>query len=67
MKATNKTTSVNEISKIFTREMWKVKVHNVMKRLTNNMKNDVLSLNKKTLKQLKQKYPQRQDADLEIM
>ena len=67
MKATNKTTSINEISKKFTREMRKGNVHNAMKLLTNNMKNGVLPLNKKTLEQLKQKHPQRRDADPEIM
>ena len=66
MKATNKTT-INEISKKFTREMRIGNVHNAMKLLTNNMKNGVLPLNKKTLEQLKQKHPQRCDADLEIM
>ena len=35
--------------------------------LTNNMKNSVLPLNKKTLEQLKQKHSQRRDADPEIM
>ena len=54
MKATNKTTSINEISKKFTREMRKGNVHNAMKPLTNNMKNLVPPLNKKTLEQLKQ-------------
>ena len=49
MKATNKTTSVNEISKKFTREMRKANFHNAMKLLTNNMKNGVLPLNKKSL------------------
>ena len=67
MKATNKTTSINEISKKFTREMRKGNVHNAMKLLINNMKNGVLPLNKKTLEQLKQKHPQRRDADPEIM
>ena len=67
MKATNKATSINEISKKFTREMRKGNVHNAMKLLTNNMKNGVLPLNKKTLEQLKQKHPQRRDADPEIM
>ena len=38
MKATNKTTSINEISKRFIREMRKGNVHNAMKLLTNNMK-----------------------------
>ena len=66
MKATNKTT-INEISKKFTREMRIGNVHNAMKLLTNNMKNGVLPLNKKTLEQLKQKHPQRRDADPEIM
>ena len=46
--------------------MRKRNAHNAMKLLTNNMKN-VLSLNKKTLEQLKQKHPQRRDADPEIM
>ena len=67
MKATNKATSINEISKKFTREMRKGDVHNVMKLLTNNMKNGVLPLNKITLEQLKKKHPQRRDADPEIM
>ena len=67
MKATNKTTSINEISGKFTREMRKGNIHNAMKLLTNNLKNGVLPLNKKTLEQLKQKYPQRRDADPEIM
>ena len=67
MKATNKTTSINAISKKFTSEMRKGNIHNAMKLLTNNMKNGVLPLNKKTLEQLKQKHPQRCDADLEIM
>ena len=67
MKATNKTTSINEISKKFAREMRKGNIHNAMKLLTNNMKNGVLPLNKKTLEQLKQKHPQRRDADPEIM
>ena len=67
MKATNETTSINEISKKFTREMRKGNVHNAMKLLTNNMKNGVLPLNKKTLEQLKQKHPQRHDGDPEIM
>ena len=67
MKATNKTTSINAISKKFTREMRKGTVDNAMKLLTNNMKNGVLPLNKKTLEQLKQKHPQRRDADPEIM
>ena len=31
MKATNKTTSINEIFKRFTHEMWKGNVHNAMK------------------------------------
>ena len=43
--------------------MRKGNVHNAMKLLTNNMK----KLNKKTLEQLKQKHPQRRDADPEIM
>ena len=42
-------------------------VHNAIELLTNNMKNGVLPLNKKTLEQLKQKHPQRRDADPEIM
>ena len=67
MKATNQTTSINEISGKFTREMRKGNIHNAMKLLTNNLKNGVLPLNKKTLEQLKQKYPQRRDADPEIM
>ena len=67
MKVTNTTTSINEISKTFTCEMRKGNVHNAMKLLTNNMKNVVLPLNKKTLKQLKQKHLQRRDADTEIM
>ena len=66
MKATNKTTSINEISKKFTREMRKGNIHNAMKLLTNNMKKGVLPLNKKTLEQLEQKLPQRRDADPEI-
>ena len=49
MKATNKTSSFNEISKKFTLEMRKGNVHNAMKLLTNNMKNGVLPLNKKSL------------------
>ena len=67
MKATNKTTSINEISKKPTREIRKGNFHNAMKLLTNNMKNCVLPLNKKTLEQLKQKHPQRRDADPDIM
>ena len=67
MKATNKTISINEISKKFTCEMRKGNGHNAMKLLTNNMKNGVLPLNKKTLEQLKQKHPQRRDSDPEIM
>ena len=47
--------------------MRKGNVHNAMKYLTNNMKNGVLPLNKKKLEQLKQRYPQRRDADPEIM
>ena len=46
--------------------MRKGNAHNAMKLLTNNMKK-VLPLNKKTLEQLKQKHPQRRDADPEIM
>ena len=64
---TNKTTFINEISKKFTREMRKGNIHNAMKLLTNNMKIGVLPLTKKTLEQLKQKHPQRRDADPEIM
>ena len=67
IKATNKTISINENSKRITREMRKGNIHNAMKLLTNNMKNGVLPLNKKTLEQLKQKHPQRRDADPEIM
>ena len=67
MKATNKTVPTNAISKKFTREMRKGNVHNAMNLLINNMKNGVLPLNKKTLEQLKQKHPQRCDADPEIM
>ena len=67
MKATNKTTSINEISKKSTSEIRKGNVHNIMKLLTNNMKNGVAPLNKKTLEELKQKYPQKHDADPEIM
>ena len=67
MKATNNTTSINEISKKFAREMRKGNVHNAMKLLTNNMKNGILPLNKKTLEQLKQKHTQRRDANPEIM
>ena len=67
MKATNTTTSIKKISKKFTRKMRKSNVHKAMKLLTNNMKNSVLPLNKKSLEQLKQKHPQRRDADPEIM
>ena len=67
MKATNMTISINEISKKITREMRKGNVHSAIKLLTNNMKNDFLPLNKKTLEQLKQKHPQRRDANPEIM
>ena len=67
MKATNMTISINEISKKITREMRKGNVHNAIKLLNNNMKNDFLPLNKKTLEQLKQKHPQRRDANPEIM
>ena len=67
IKATNKTTSINEISKKSTPEMRKGNVHNTMKLLTNNMKNGVVPLNKKTLEELKQKHPQKHDADPEIM
>ena len=55
-----------KFQKKITREMRKGNAHNAMKLLTNNMKN-VLPLNKKTLEQLKQKHPQRRDADPEIM
>ena len=67
MKTTNKMTSINEILKKFTQEMRKGNVPNAMKFLTNNMKNGVLPL--KTLEQLKlkQKHPERRDADPEIM
>ena len=47
--------------------MRKGNVHNAKKLLTNNMKNGVLALNKKIREQLKQKHPQRRDADPEIM
>ena len=53
MKAANKTPSINEVSKRFTREMRKGNVHNAMNFLTNNMKNGILPLNKKTLEQLR--------------
>ena len=66
MKVTNKTTSIKEISKKNYTRNEKGNAHNAMKLLTNNMKN-VLSLNKKTLEQLKQKNPQRRDPDPEIM
>ena len=56
-----------KFQKRITREMRKGNAHNAMKLLTNNMKNGVLPLNKKTLEQLKQKHPQRRDADPEIM
>ena len=46
--------------------MRKGNIHNAMKLLTNNMKNGVFPLNKKLLEQLKQKHPQRRDADPEI-
>ena len=62
MKATSQTTSINKISKKFTREMRKGYVQNAMKSLTNNMKNGVLPLHKTTLEQLKQKHPQRRDV-----
>ena len=62
MKVTNKTTSINKISKKFTREMMKGYVQNAMKFLTNNIKNGVLPLHKMTLKQLKQKHPQSRDV-----
>ena len=67
MKATNKMTSINEISKKSTRKMRNGNVHNTMKLLTYNMKNGVLPLNKKTLEQLKQKHVQRRAANPEIM
>ena len=67
MKATNNTTSIHEISKKFVREMRKGNIHNAMKLLTNNTKNGVLPLNKKTLEQLKQKHTQRRHANPEIM
>ena len=56
-----------KFQKKITHKMRKDNVHNAMKLLTNNMKNGVLPLNKKTLEQLKQKHPQRSDADPEIM
>ena len=62
MKANSQTTSINKISKKFTREMRKGYVQNAMKSLTNNMKNGVLPLHKMTLEQLKQKHPQRRDV-----
>ena len=62
MKATSQTTSINKISKKFTREMRKGYVQNAMKSLTNNMKSGVFPLHKMTLEQLKQKHPQRRDV-----
>ena len=44
MKATSQTTSINKISKKFTREMRKGYVQNAMKSLTNNMKSGVFPL-----------------------
>ena len=47
--------------------MRKGNIDNAMELLTNNMKNGVLPLNKKTLEQRKQKHPERHDGDPEIM
>ena len=67
LKTTNTASTINEISKKFSREMRRGSVHNAIKLLTHNMKNGILPLTEKTLQELKQKHPPKCNADPEVL
>ena len=67
LRPSNTPSTVAEISKKFTREIHKRNVTNAMKLLTDNMQNEILPLNQKTLHQLKQKHPQGKGAELDVL
>ena len=66
LRPSNTPPTVAEISKRFTREMHKGNVIGAMKLLTDNMQDGILPLTQKTLNQLKQKYPQGKEAELDV-
>ena len=66
LKTTNTASTINEISKKFSREMRRGSVHNVINQ-TYNMKNGILPLTEKTLQELKQKHPPKCNADPEVL
>ena len=51
LKTSNKTSTINEISQKFNREMRRGNVHNAIKLLTGNMKSGILPLTEKILQQ----------------
>ena len=67
LKNTNTTSTIIKISKKFSREMRRGNVHNAIKLLMDNMKNGILHLTEKTMQQVKQNYPPRCNADLEVL
>ena len=58
---------IDQISKRFAEHMHKGNVNGAIKVLTSNMKNGILPLNEKTLKQLRQKHPETKEATEEIL
>ena len=67
LRPSNTPSTATEISKKFTREMHKGNATIAMKLLTHNMQNRILLLNQKTLNQLKQKHPQGEEAELDLL
>ena len=62
-----RTTAIAELSKQFKNYMKKGNVNTALKLLTNNMKDEILSLNIQTLISLKEKHSESKDASIDIL
>ena len=67
MKISEKGMNTEKISLKFKNMMSKGKVNRVLKLLTENMSNEILPLNDKTLKMLKQKHPEANEPTQEVL
>ena len=56
LKSNKDPKNIADVSKIFSKLMGKQNINGTLKLFTNNMTNDILRLDEKTLKSLKQKH-----------
>ena len=66
LKSKETSTNIAEISKRFSQEIKKGNANSAIKILTDNMKNGILPLTRRTLNQLQLKHPERKEASQKI-